>query len=302
MNFIQKPREENSPYMQLFMLIVFAVGGIVAAILLTVLVCLVVYGSHAISNLTHFLDSAGMLKTEAKILQIFTSLGFFMVPAVFLALYEGKSPGNFYNFKRPKLIITVLVFLLMAVSMPLMEWSAILNQKMVFPEFLKPVEAWMKQKEKEALGMTIALLTMRHIWDLILNLFMIALLPAVAEELMFRGGVQRTFMRIFGNPHVAIWLSAAIFSAIHLQFYGFLPRMLLGAGFGYIYLWSHSLWYAMLAHFLNNAYSVLVVWYMQRHSLPWTEADSVPHFPWYGYVISSLLTIFAFLYFKKQAK
>lgn len=136
--------------------------------------------------------------------------------------------------------------------------------------------------------------------DFFFNILVIALLPAIAEELLFRGAVQRSFNRMFNNPHVAIWLAAFIFSAIHVQFFGFFPRMLLGAAFGYIYLWTGSIWYAMFAHFLNNAAAVCQAWYDQVHHIPLEQADNSSNFPWYGYVISLILTIFLFKYLKDK--
>lgn len=288
--------------MQFLMILVFAIGGITAGLLLTLLICLAVYGKSLLGDASVLSGNGGPAAEIMKITQIFVSIGLFLVPPMCLAWYEGKTPGKFYNFRRPRVDLFFLVLLIMVVSMPVMEWIAILNQKMVLPDLLKPIELWMKKKEQEAMGMTISLLTMKTVWDFLLNVFMIALLPAVAEELMFRGGVQRTFTRMFGNPHAAIWISAAIFSAIHMQFYGFVPRLLLGAGFGYIYFWSGSLWYSMLAHFLNNVYAVCVVWYLQLQNEPWAETDSTPHFSWYGYLISFILTIFAVRFFKKQTK
>jgi len=288
--------------MQFLMLLVFAIGGIIAGLLLALLICLAVYGKGLLDDTSGLSGEGGSFAGIMKITQIFVSVGLFLVPPVGLALYEGKGLTRFYSFRRPQINLLLMVLLIMVISMPLMEWIALLNQKMVLPDFLRPVELWMKRKEQEAMGMTISLLTMKTIWDFLLNVFMIALLPAVAEELMFRGGVQRTFTRMFGNPHAAIWISAAIFSAIHMQFYGFIPRLLLGAGFGYIYLWSGNLWYAMLAHFLNNVYAVCVVWYLQLHKQPWSEIDNTPHFAWYGYLMSFILTIFAFQFFKKQTK
>ena len=94
----------------------------------------------------------------------------------------------------------------------------------------------MRDKEDEAMKMTYLLLKIDHPIDFFVNLFMIALLPAIGEELFFRGALQRSFTKMFSNPHVAIWVTAFIFSAIHMQFFGFFPRLFLGAAFGYIYL------------------------------------------------------------------
>jgi membrane protease YdiL (CAAX protease family) len=134
------------------------------------------------------------------------------------------------------------------------------------------------------------------------NIFMIAILPGIAEELIFRGAIQRSFKRMFQNPHVAIWLAAFVFSVIHVQFYGFVPRLLLGAAFGYLCYWGGSLWYAMFAHFLNNAYAVGVAWYLQRNNMPLNEETTATHFDWYVCILSLLATILLIIYFKKQSR
>jgi membrane protease YdiL (CAAX protease family) len=99
---------------------------------------------------------------------------------------------------------------------------------------------------------------------LLLNLFVVAILPAIGEELIFRGAFQKLFSQLFKNKHIGIWLAAALFSAIHLQFYGFIPRMLLGAIFGYLLYWSGSLWVPIWAHFVNNAMGVTLSYLSQK--------------------------------------
>jgi membrane protease YdiL (CAAX protease family) len=230
-----------------------------------------------------------------------TSVGMMAVPAIALALTEYKKLSDFYGFKNTRPILIILVLIIMLVSMPFMEWAMLWNQKMVLPDFLKGIEKWMKEKENATMGITLKLVTVRSNLDFVANLIIIAVLPAIGEELMFRGGVQRSLNRAFENPHVAIWLSAIIFSAIHVQFYGFVPRMLLGAGFGYLYYYSGSIWYAMLAHFINNAYAVCAAFYMQKHHMPLDKADEPIGFPWYGYLISAIITIALFKIFKDNA-
>ena len=310
MNFIEKDqqenslyiKEENSPYLQFLMLLAYCILGFIVSSILAVVFIYAIYGAESLTEMMT-LNAGGTVNRGAlQILLIVTSLGFFLAPPLLLAITEHKSPASFYGLKSPDAKLLAVIFLIMLVSMPLMELTATLNQKMVLPEFLKPIEQWMKNKEDEAMQTTLLLLKMNSMKELLMNLFMIALLPAVAEELMFRGGVQRTFTRWFNNPHVAIWTSAIIFSAIHMQFYGFLPRLLLGAGFGYIYYFSGNLWYAMLGHFLNNAYAVSTAWYMQKNNIPLSATDSPVNIAWYGYVISFILTIMTFIYFKNINK
>ena len=238
--------------------------------------------------------------TVNRVMISLQQMGLFLVPALFLAFGEGKKMNIFYDFKTTKPTFLLLIIALMAVSMPLVEFSMQLNQKMVLPEFLKSIEEWMKSKEDGAMATTEALLKMDHIGTYLLNIILIGILPAVCEEMMFRGAIQRTLGRIFSNPHVAIWFSAFVFSAIHLQFYGFLPRFLFGAGFGYIYFWTRSLWYSIFAHFLNNTYSVTAAWYMQKNNIPLSESDKTTHFQWYGYVISVVLTVLLFKFLKNK--
>ena len=146
---------------------------------------------------------------------------------------------DFYDFKKPQPSLTASVNSHHGRVYAFYGMDSTLNQKMQFPDFLKPIEAWMKAKEAEAMRMTVVLLKVNNLGDFLINLFMIALLPAVAEELMFRGGVQRSFKRMFGNPHAGhlairiyiqchpyavLWLFAAAFTGCRLWLYLFLER------------------------------------------------------------------------------
>lgn len=298
MNLTESESTEKSPYLQLLSLGLYAIAGVVISLILTLLAFYFMYGE--------FINSSWLEAGNPKFIAVnrvmisLQQMGLFLLPALFLAWGEGKKPTVFYDFKTTKATFLLLTISLMAVSMPLLEFSMVLNQKMVLPEFLKSIEEWMKSKEDGAMVTTEALLKMDHIGTYLLNLALIGILPAVCEELMFRGAIQRSLGRIFRNPHVAIWLCAFVFSAIHIQFYGFLPRFLLGAGFGYIYFWTRSLWYSIFAHFLNNAYAVTAAWYMQKNNIPLSESDKTAHFQWYGYVISLVLTVLLFNYFKNK--
>jgi len=302
MNFVAPKREEINPFMQLLLLLAYAIAGSLLFGLVAIIIVVIIYGLGIVSNLDLLVAGDPRYITGLKIIQIFSSIGTFIVPPIVLAFTERKKIENFYSFKKPQLILLLIVFVIIIASMPFMEWTVLVNQKMVLPDFLKGLERWMKQKEDAILKLTIQLITARSNFDFIVNLIMIAVIPAIGEELMFRGGVQRSLNKAFNNPHVAIWLTAIIFSAIHMQFYGFIPRMLLGAGFGYLYYFSGSLWYAMLAHFINNAYAVCAAFYMQQHNMPLDKADEPIGFPWYGYLISAIITIALFKFFKDSAE
>ncbi|MBB6273637.1 hypothetical protein HDF26_004097 [Pedobacter cryoconitis] len=300
MNSIYNETEEKDAYIQLLMILCYTILGLVIGSVLSIGAIVGVYGTDGLGNAAVLSSGDPVSAAVLKISQVLTTGCMFILPPLMLAWTEKIKISNFYGFIKPKASLLLLVFLIMVCSMPLMESIGLANQKMTLPEFLKPVENWMRNKEDEAMKMTILLLKTRNGFDFFINILVIALLPAIGEELMFRGGVQRSFTRMFKNPHVAIWISAFIFSAIHLQFFGFFPRLFLGAAFGYIYLWTGSLWYAMLAHFMNNAYAVSVAWYLQKHNIPLAEADNSSNFPWYGYVISLILSIFLFKYLKNK--
>jgi membrane protease YdiL (CAAX protease family) len=301
MNFVTPNKEEINPFLQLLLLLFYAILSAIIFILLASAIIEALYGSDIAGEVV----SGKITDANISAFKIFqalgTSIGLMAVPAIALALTEGKKINRFYGFGKPRILLLFLALLIMIVSMPFMEWVNLWNQKMVLPDFLKGIERWMKEKEDATMDATIKLITVRSNLDFVANLIVIAVLPAIGEELMFRGGVQRSLNRAFNNPHLAIWISAIIFSAIHLQFYGFVPRMLLGAGFGYLYYYSGSIWYAMLAHFINNAYAVCAAFYMQKHHLPLYKADEPIGFPWYGYLISAIITIALFKFFKDNA-
>jgi len=137
---------------------------------------------------------------------------------------------------------------------------------------------------------------------LIYNLLLMALLPALSEETLFRGTLQQMMYKGTSSistsnnspntkQHVAVWVSAILFSAIHFQFYGFVPRMLLGVLFGYLLLWSGSLWLPILAHFTNNAMAVILynIYYMQGKNVDEIDALGTGDTLWLG-ILSIILT------------
>lgn len=154
------------------------------------------------------------------------------------------------------LLLPVIIILVFA-AMPVINFTGELNSHLSLPDFLSGLENSMRESEDRMKVITDAFLQMNGIGDLLINILVIALLAAVGEELLFRGCFQNILVQWTKNIHIAIWLTAILFSALHFQFYGFLPRMLLGVLLGYLYVWSGSLWLPILFHFLNNGLAVL---------------------------------------------
>lgn len=301
MQLSQPVREENHPLLQLLILGVSAAIGLGIFLVIGFLICISIYGLDLIHNMDWVTGRDLKYIGALKILVTAQQVGLFLMPAIVLSIFEGKKPQRFYGFKTPKIELLGIVFLLMLFSAPLMSWINELNMNMHLPNFLSDLEKWMRKMEDDGLVTTKAILAGTSVGALLINLLVIAVTPAICEELIFRGGLQRTLGRWFKNPHVAIWTSAVIFSTIHFQFFGFFPRLFLGAAFGYIYFWTGSLWYPMFAHFINNGYAVAIAWYMQRNNLPIDKAEEM-NVAWYGYVISAILTIALFSFLKKKSE
>ena len=151
---------------------------------------------------------------------------------------------------------SLIAFLFAVAALPMISMLADWNNGIELPTFLASVEEMMRQMEEQAKVLTERFLQTSSVGMMVANLFVMALLPAICEEMMFRGWLQRVLGKSV-NYHTAIWVSAVVFSAIHFQFYGFIPRMLIGAALGYLYHYTGSLWASILAHFVNNAAAVV---------------------------------------------
>ncbi len=153
-----------------------------------------------------------------------------------------------------------------------------LNNKMNLPSWLEGLERWMQQKELALKELTEYLTGFNTLPQLIIGLVVIAIIPGIGEELLFRGLIQPRIHRMTRNVHLAVWLTAFFFSAIHFQFYGLIPRMLLGALFGYLYVWSGNLWYPIIGHITNNGFTLLMIFLYNRKAVDVNieATDSVP--------------------------
>jgi membrane protease YdiL (CAAX protease family) len=185
----------------------------------------------------------------------------------------------------------------MLISLPMMEQSIALNEALI------PAGGWietnLKPFQELADKLTIIMLTSGENPSLLFNIILFALVPAICEEFAFRGVIQSQIVKMFGNVHLGIWVSAIVFSAIHMQFYGFIPRMLLGAVFGYLVIYSGSIWAAVLAHFVNNSLAVLSVHVYGNLDLPEESLEaSMSNLPM-GLLSATLVMTGLFFLYKK---
>ena len=210
-----------------------------------------------------------------KYFQVIISIGIFVLPPFIIAyVFKGGITRYLSLNRKPYLFSILIVSITMILAIPFINFLAEWNSKLSFPEALAGIEHFMKTAEKDAEKLTLAFLKAEGAGTLFINLFVIALIPAIGEELLFRGVFQRIITDWARNVHVGIWVAAFMFSAMHFQFYGFVPRMLMGAFFGYLLVWSKNIWLPVAAHFVNNAFAV-VAFYLMGRSVISDKAETI---------------------------
>ena len=203
-----------------------------------------------------------------KYFQILQTIGVFIIPSLFIGFLISRKPVQYLQFKRTLDIeLAAMVVLIIICASPFINLLSYINQQMKFPEFLQGVENWMRDKENAAEEITVIFLNVTTLKGLLINILMIGILPAFGEEMAFRGIIQKQFVKITENKHLGVLIAAFIFSAIHFQFYGFIPRFVLGLFLGYIYIWTGNIWYPVIAHFINNTMAVIAYYYISINDI-----------------------------------
>lgn len=201
--------------------------------------------------------------SQIKIIQLISSVFIFIIPPLLFSYFENnqylKGLGFNSKFKRQNILMILMIILF---SQPLVAYCMQLNLDFIhsISNYIPKMIESMKQMEENAKLLTEGLLKMDNIRDLLFNLFLIAIIPAIGEEMFFRGVIQKKLKNILRNPHIAILITSFIFSAIHMQFFGFLPRFFLGMVLGYLFYYSGNLWMPIIAHFINNALAILLMY------------------------------------------
>ncbi len=200
-----------------------------------------------------------------KIIQLINSIFIFLIPALIGGFIWYKKPFQTYSLhKLPSFKISFLSFLLVISIIPFINFLSFINEQMVLPEFLKGLEQRFMEAEEKIKIITEQMLKVESFSGFLLNLLVMAITPAIVEEVFFRGALLTIFSEK-KNRILAIWLVAIVFSLIHFQMYGFLPRMIYGAILGYLAVWSGSLWLPIFVHFLQNG-SVVIFSYLKSNT------------------------------------
>jgi len=230
--------------------------------------------------------STSLERDFVRISTIINQIGAFLIPALFFTFFFYKN--NWANFLQitnfPKVSNLFLGAIFMIATLPLVQFTYWFNMKMPLPQ-------WAIDLEEMTADLIENLLLVNQPYELWFNIFVVAVIPAICEEFLFRGVIQKKLYGWAKSPHVAIWIAALVFSAIHFQFQGFLPRVLLGAVLGYLFYWTGNLWVAVFGHFVNNAFSVVGQYLHQTGQID-IDLDNTEEISWLATLISLAVVIF----------
>lgn len=299
MNFLQylQTTKENKPGTSLLILFAILLISLVLAQIVAGGLMILMSGIELrnIGNLIDVLMNSKNGWWAMMLSQGVASIFTFIVPGLLFWYAVEKKQFNDLSFRAlPSLQIFGLVILIQLTFSPFSGWVQSLNEKMQLPASLEWLELIMKSMENSAKTLTDFLTKFDSTLELFVALIVIAIIAGIGEELIFRGLIQRKLLLGIKNYHLAIWISAIIFSGIHMQFYGFFPRMFLGALFGYLYYWSGNIWVPIFAHIFNNGLAVVLLHMVNQKKIsPEIEKlDSIP----LPYVLASLLAFIGLMF------
>jgi membrane protease YdiL (CAAX protease family) len=246
---------------QLLMFIGLAFGSFIILSLIGTLILSSMTGLSVleISDTDKWDYSNPALLTFVRGMLVIQLLGLFIIPCFLFAYFSDPKPTQYLGLKSAKPMYFLLGAVVLIVALPLVDWLGVFNHQLI-PETTS-LGKWMKESEETAAKQIGFMLKKNSLQDLFMNLLFIAVFAGVGEELFFRGVLQRIFIRLFKSPVAGIIITAIVFSAIHLQFYGFIPRFILGVLLGLIYWYSGSLWPAIVAHFVYDAFAVVMIYF-----------------------------------------
>lgn len=226
-----------------------------------------------------------------------TFIGLVVGPSLYAFSFERERTSGFAVRPVSALILFVTAVIVLAFMGPnslVMEW----NMHVTFPEFLKGFGDWARLREDDAQRLTDFLTNFESTSQFLLGLLVIAVLPAMGEEFVFRGLLQPRLTRMTGNTHAAIWISAFLFSLMHMQFFGFIPRLFLGALFGYLYNWSGNLLVPVTAHFVHNGFTLLILYLHQLGKVD-IDVDTPEAMPWPMVILGTIVTFVLLIYLRR---
>ncbi len=292
MNEYQNQRKIEPP-IEFLILIGIWVGCFVVGAVATIPIWILMTGKSLLTMSTDMMNPSYV--NALKVVQVVSTVIIFFIPAFITARIASAKPFFRLGFHGGvKLNRAVVAVLLMLCALPLVGFLAEVNKAIPVTDAMRKMFDSMESQYAEQVKL---IATFKNPTDYIIALFIIALLPAIVEEIFFRGAMQSIFMRWFKIPWLVILITSFIFSAIHFSWYGFIPRMALGMVLGYIFFYTGNLWYSVIGHFFNNALSVSVLYwqYTKDKKINMEVGESAP---WWAGVLSIVIVIALFYLLK----
>ena len=296
-------RQEKSVGYRFAMLLVLMIAGAMLGYIIALASIPLVF-QIPFSALMQVLNmDSGLEITPAvlKYVQLILATFVFIVPANAYSRLFSDNTIVFFEFKKPSVVYIFFAALLWLFTLPIISFLADLNNKIAFPTSFASLENSFRLAEARAENATRFLLNITSISGLMVNLLVIAVVAALAEELIFRGIIQKLLFEQSKNIHLAIWLTALVFSLFHLQFFAIIPRIVLGAALGYTFYWSKSIWVPIFFHFINNA-SIVLASYLYQKKMITTDPNEITFFPNSVLFVAFICSIAIVYFWNKRAK
>ena len=273
---------------------------------LLLLLCMMLAGVMLTSVALYLMSTSGLL-----VMLTVQDILVFILPAVLTMAILYKRPLHVMGLDRaPSWCAVAIVALFYVVSLPAMNWLVDLNKAMSLPSWMAGVEQAMRSMEDEATQTTLQLLDIDSFWQFIFTVAVVGVMAGLSEEMLFRGAMLRTMQDSRLGKHAVVWMTAILFSALHMQFYGFVPRMLLGVWLGYLLVWTGNLWVPIIAHTMNNSTVVLFNYLSNKGIVAESFGDNLGlpspgAFPWlavFSLLASIAIAVGANKFFREKEK
>lgn len=252
-------------------------GGIIVGSLLGMVVWMMITGKFPSAGIEKDMFNPAYANA-LKAMQVALSFGMFFLPTFFYAMIVNKKPLQHLGFRS--LVSMKQILLVVLIALVGLFLSGALGELNEIIPVSKKLAATFHKWEDDYSEQIMAMASMKTVWDYIFTMIVIAVAPAIFEEVLFRGGLQQLFIKWFGNVWIGILVTSILFSAVHGSYFGFLPRAALGVILGLLFYYSNNIWLNILAHCLNNGIAVTQLFAMSKNGKIPKEAldDNMPFF------------------------
>jgi membrane protease YdiL (CAAX protease family) len=273
------PATSKPPLFSLFLILVLVLFGfVIVGPGIGLIAASFVYDGNLLDALSNPSQHPDVKNALILMQGIGAVIGLILMPWGYLVLIDKKNPTRLFRGESNWLMIiatTALAVVTMSIAIsPIVDWNAHLQ----FPDWLGGFGRWARESEDLAADLIKLFTSDLNPVSFAFLFLVVAIVPAIGEELVFRGMIQTELYRAARSPHLAIWVAAIIFSAIHFQFFGFVPRVLIGAFLGYLYYWSGNLWVPIIGHFFNNGIQLVGLYLYQKGIITFNpeSTDTMP--------------------------